>query len=415
MHPLATAAGHSTVVRVEPGAGRFQDVLLELAALDKSDTEEALRRIVRLDAETLGIQRVNWWRLTETPPAIRCDVAYELATNTYSSGVVLCEAEFPRYFRALREEQLIAAEDAHTDPRTSEFTESYLLPLGIGAMLDIPVWLGGRLAGVLCHEWVGPPRPWTSAMKEFATSMGQLVATTLEVREKTRAEEGIRARDEFLSVASHELYTPLASLQLAVDALRSKKLSEADSERSLALLDRQVKRLTHLVSDLLDVSRLKVGRLIVSRERFDLIELVREVVERFSTAIEVHADGPVVGSWDRSRIDQVITNLVSNATKFSRGNPVEVSVESLPSSVRLRVRDRGIGITSDQLPRIFERFERAVSARSYGGLGLGLFIVRGIVEAHGGTVSAESTVGEGTVITVDLPSEAAGASTRPPA
>lgn len=384
---------------------RCQDVLLELAALDKSDTQSTLRRIVRSAAEATGIARVNWWSLALNPPAIRCEVAFELETGEFDSGVVLRESDYPRYFRALREEQVIVADDAHNDPRTSEFREGYLVPLRIGAMLDVPVWLGGQLAGVLCHEWVGGPHTWTSAEREFATSMGQVIATTLEIRERTRAEDGIRARDEFLSVASHELYTPLASLKLAVDTLRSQKLGAADADRTLALLDRQVGRLSHLVSDLLDVSRVKAGRMSLVPESFDLVELARDVAERFSTVstILVHASEPVVGTWDKSRIDQVVTNLVSNATKFGRGHPVRISVERDSAHARLLVHDEGIGIPADRLPRIFERFERAVSTRSFGGLGLGLFIVRGIVAAHGGWVTAESVVDRGTTFTVELP------------
>src|SRR5262245_31121409 len=139
---------------------QFHQVLLDLAAFDKSDTDEALRRIVRLDAETALIERVNWWSFVEEPPAIRCELAYERQSSTFTRGMVLDEARYPRYFRALREEKLIAAADAQSDARTSEFREDYLKPLGIGAMLDVPVWLGGRLSGVLCHEWVGGKHEW---------------------------------------------------------------------------------------------------------------------------------------------------------------------------------------------------------------------------------------------------------------
>ncbi len=407
----------------EPGAdGPHHRVVLELGALDKSDTEEALRRIVRRSAETMGVARVNWWSIQHEPPAIRCEEAYDLRSSTYQRGAVLRESDYPRYFRALKDEKLIAADDARTDARTSEFTEGYLAPLGIGAMLDVPVWLGGALAGVLCHEWVGGSHEWSPSEQDFATSMGQLIATTLEVRERRRAEESLRvvegsaqaareavqARDEFLAVASHELYTPLSSLQLAIDALRSTRLSEEDSQRSLALVDRQVKRLTHLVSTLLDVSRVQSGRLELVPEDIDLVELVRDVAERFDTVADtkVDATAPIIGRWDRGRIDQVFTNLFANAVKFARGRPVvSVRIRRQDNTAYVEVRDRGIGIPSERIPRVFERFGRAVSIRSYGGLGLGLFIVRNIVEAHGGRVSATSVVGEGTTIHVELPCE----------
>jgi signal transduction histidine kinase len=176
------------------------------------------------------------------------------------------------------------------------------------------------------------------------------------------------------------------------------------------LVDRQVKRLTQLVSNLLDVSRVQAGRIQLARERVNLGELARDVAERFThvfstagCAMKICSSDEVVGLWDRSRLDQVITNLLSNAVKFGKGFPVELTVGSEESRARLVVRDHGIGIPPEQLPRVFERFERAVPTRSYGGLGLGLFIVRGIVETHGGTVRAENLPERGTAITVELP------------
>lgn len=420
-------------VRAAPNDLR-NEVLLELAALDKSD-QQALRRILQLDAETLRVERVNWWCWELHPAAIRCEAGYQLSTANHDDhGVVLYESGYPRYFRAIRAEQVIAAEDARRDVRTFELGHDYLEPRGIGAMLDIPVWVGGTFAGVLCHEWVGPPHRWTSAEVELAISMGQLVATTLEVQRRSRIEdilrvvseqrarlmesercarEELRTRDEFLSVASHELSTPIAALQLALDALRTPNLSETHTQRSLAVLDRQVKRLTQLVATLLDVSRVRTGHFELTRERFDLAELVREVSDRFAdtlrasgSTLRLEVEGPIVGHWDRSRLDQVVTNLLSNAIKFGRGKPIEVRLWREPGErATMTVRDEGIGIPPLELERIFERFERAVSPRSYGGLGLGLFIVRAIVEAHYGTVSADSVVGAGTELTVHLPLE----------
>jgi signal transduction histidine kinase len=161
---------------------------------------------------------------------------------------------------------------------------------------------------------------------------------------------------------------------------------------------------------LLDTSRIQVGQLQLVREPCDLAKLVHDVCKRFSDTIksgggrlEVLAAEPMIGSWDSSRLDQVLTNLLSNAAKFGRGTRIEVSLERAGSVARIRVRDEGIGIPPEKVTRIFERFERAVSTRSYGGLGLGLFIARGIVEAHGGIIWAESVVGQGTTITIELP------------
>jgi signal transduction histidine kinase len=231
------------------------------------------------------------------------------------------------------------------------------------------------------------------------------------------AQQAIGARDEFLSVASHELRTPLTPLSLRIhdllDRARSGRPLAQEPERVIARLEsasRQVDRVVRLVSNLLDVTRIVGGRIVLEREETDLVSVVREVLERVEPEaqranyrVQFDAAGPIVGRWDRLRIDQVVTNLVSNALKYGEGKPVEVAVWREGDRALVRVRDRGIGIAPEQLDRIFARFERAVSERAYGGLGLGLYIVRRFVEAHGGAVRVESRQGEGSTFTVELP------------
>jgi signal transduction histidine kinase len=176
------------------------------------------------------------------------------------------------------------------------------------------------------------------------------------------------------------------------------------------MMDRQEKRLSRLVDDLLDVSQIHTGRLELHLDPVDLAETVREVVERFGERIEqsgslvsVRAEPSVVGSWDKSRLDQVISNLLDNALKFGAGKPIDIAVTRSDRIARVEVRDRGIGIPADRLPHVFDRFERAVSSRNYGGFGLGLYIVRNIVEALGGAVHVDSAPDDGSRFTVELP------------
>jgi signal transduction histidine kinase len=231
------------------------------------------------------------------------------------------------------------------------------------------------------------------------------------------AQDAVLARDEFLSIASHELRTPLTTLQLLVQGFRRAVQTESPPEEaiegvrsSVELVGCEVARLDRLASNLLDVSRITAGRLPIERAHVDLSALVREVALRFEQEVEiagckltVHADASVVGLWDRMRLDQIVTNLLSNAIKYGPGKPVEVRVESDATTGRIVVRDRGIGIAPKDATRIFERFERAVSARHYGGMGLGLYITRQIVEAHGGTIRVDSVPKEGSTFTVELP------------
>ncbi len=225
------------------------------------------------------------------------------------------------------------------------------------------------------------------------------------------AQQALRLRDEFLSIASHELRTPIATLKLASEGLSSGRIpaTPQNLQRSLGLVRRNVERLTVLVGQLLDVSRIETGHLDLVLEDVELSALVREVVELFGErsgqqgALSVEVESPARGRWDRSRLEQVVTALVANALEFGAGKPVEVSVRCKQGFALLEVRDRGVGIPPELVPHIFERFARGSRPQRSGGLGLGLFIVRSIVEAMGGTIRVDSIVGEGTTFTVALP------------
>jgi PAS domain S-box-containing protein len=231
------------------------------------------------------------------------------------------------------------------------------------------------------------------------------------------AQEAIRVRDEFLSIASHELRTPITPLQLQLQAfLRSLKKGSPNGfspEKAAAKLEvaaRQLERLTKLIDELLDVARITGGRLTLERERVDLSKIVADVVARFAEQLEraecnvsVACPASAVGDWDPLRVEQIVVNLLSNAMKYAPGKPIEIAVDVDPHTARLCITDQGMGIARENLGRIFDRFERAVSARAYGGLGLGLYITRQIVDAHGGAIRVESEEGVGSTFTVELP------------
>ena len=215
------------------------------------------------------------------------------------------------------------------------------------------------------------------------------------------SERAVHARDEFLSIASHELRTPLTTLQL-----RLRSLSKDGGGKVESCL-RQSTRLVTLIESLFDFSRIGKGKLELKRERFDLADAARDTVERLAelarVPLRIEADGAVAGCWDRLRVEQVIENLLSNAIKYGANGPITVAVRPGDGVARITVTDRGPGIASEDLPRIFGAFERASSTVSYAGMGLGLFIAREYTAAHGGTISATSTPGAGTTFTVELP------------
>ena len=244
------------------------------------------------------------------------------------------------------------------------------------------------------------------------------VTAPVEARRRAQAlatdlEGAVQVREDFLSVASHELCTPITALSLGVEhALRLIALGEGELpalESSLKVTLRNTRRLTALVDDLLDVSSIAAGRMRLAATEVDLVALTRDLLQRHDEmraragcVIVLRTEAPAVtGFWDRGHLEQVITNLLTNALKYGAGRPVTIEIGA-GDPVRLGVADEGIGIHAEDQARIFERFER-VAARSFGGLGLGLWIVREIVAAHGGSVSVSSVPGEGATFTVLLP------------
>ena len=228
--------------------------------------------------------------------------------------------------------------------------------------------------------------------------------------------EAVRARDEFLSVASHELRTPITTLTLQIDGL-SRMLNDQlpvampdKMTRRLEVTRRQVDRLASLVSALIDVSRITSGKVQVARQLADLVEVLRSVAERFGedalrsgSSLRFERPGPIWGNFDVSRIDQVLTNLVSNAIRYGRSKPIVVGAASEGQMARFWVQDQGIGVAPENQARIFQRYERAAPSTDYAGLGLGLWISRQLVEAMGGTISVRSVPDAGSTFTVEIP------------
>jgi PAS domain S-box-containing protein len=265
----------------------------------------------------------------------------------------------------------------------------------------------------------------SSALSDESGKVIYCAANFQDITDRKRYEAELRAaiatRDEFLSIASHELRTPLTALSLQLDGLeralaRGVPLDDRDRvTRKVVMAVRQADRLASLIDGLLNVSRLANGSFRLELEAFDMVGLVHEVAQRFDeeaeragSAILVRVPETIPGRWDRSRLDQALTNLLSNALKYGAGRPIDVVVTDGIERVQIAVRDQGIGIAAEDRVRVLGRFERAVSSSHYGGLGLGLYITHEIVRAHGGTIEIESEPGEGATVTLSLPRLATG-------
>jgi signal transduction histidine kinase len=300
-----------------------------------------------------------------------------------------------------------------SDPVSDEPYHQVLRRLGFRSAIAVPVRVRGQTVGVIL---LAASRPLLAFVEDDVSMAEDLSRRTADAIDNARlyaaAQAAVKLRDEFLSIASHELRTPLTPLQLHLEMWQGALTNGDDARRRLDTALRQTQKLSKLVESLLDVSRLTTGRMALEPERFDLAQVAREVVERFAPdarsagcAVTLLANEPVIGCWDRLRVEQVLSNLLSNAIKYGAGQPIDLTVErSGEEGACVRVTDRGIGITAEDSARIFDRFERAVSPRHYGGMGLGLYIVRQIVEAHAGSIAVESTPGAGSSFTVLLPS-----------
>ena len=230
-----------------------------------------------------------------------------------------------------------------------------------------------------------------------------------------RLEHLIAARDEFLSIASHELKTPITSLNLLLEMTQKLALANTapGSDRliqSLNLCQAQSKRLSAFVDDLLDVSRMKSGKLRMRLETCDLAKLVTGMIDQFSdfmksgsALVSLKVEDHVIVHCDRFRIEQVILNLLSNATKYGEGKGIEIFVNRVGAFARFKVVDHGIGVPASMIDKIFERFERTELTQKISGLGLGLYISKQIVLAHHGRIYVESKEGQGSTFCVDLP------------
>jgi PAS domain S-box-containing protein len=281
---------------------------------------------------------------------------------------------------------------------------------GLTHCLGVPLVVKGRPAGAITIR-APPDRKFRRIDIALVEELGRRAGMAIDnARLYHGAEEALRARDEFLMIAAHEIRGPITSIHLAVQALIRRRLQPEASSRALELIEREDRRLSRFIDELLDLGRLRSGQLQLELEEVDLAKVVQEVATRLGA--EIAASGStltltlqpgVVGEWDRFRVEQLVTNLLSNAIKFGLGKPIEISASRPGARPRLVVRDHGIGIEPAALERIFLPFERNVSIRHYGGLGLGLHIVNTIVHAMGGTVTVESAVGAGSSFTVELP------------
>jgi PAS domain S-box-containing protein len=265
-------------------------------------------------------------------------------------------------------------------------------------------------------DYYEPLNIWTS-VSVFPTDDGGIAVFFKEISDERRAakelEDAIKSRDEFISIASHELKTPLTSLKL--QAQLHEKFGASYSREKLNQNNKKLVKLTNrldrLVEDMLDISRLRTGELTMQKQETDVFQLCKEVIDEMQATYIAATGGSIIFNGtqktyavvDKVRLEQVLTNLLQNALKYGKGNPVTVTLTDGSDHFLLSVNDKGMGIATENLEKVFERFERAISANEISGLGLGLFICKQIITAHQGKIWVESKINVGSTFNILIP------------
>lgn len=378
--------------------------------------DQLVRTLLRVVLEQSGAQK--GYLVVARGGELRVEAEAHISEEKVRTGLALPldPARLPisivRYAERTRERVIL--DDAMAAPRFA--SDPYVVRARPRSILCLPVFRKAERAAFLYLEndlVEGAFTPDRLTALEILASQAAIALENARLYRETQ--EAVRLREEFLIVAAHELYTPMTSLKLSLQSMSKlmgpERMPDPEAMgKQIALALRQGDRMTGLIKNLLDVSRIEAGKLPLERSAVDLLGLVREVAQRFEpdllragSHLTLTGEAPVLGIWDRSHIDQVVTNLLGNAVKFGANRPIEVAVGKKDGIARLAVTDHGIGMDPFQQDRLFHRFERGVSARHYGGLGLGLYVSKRIVEAHGGSIRVRSQPGAGATFTVELP------------
>lgn len=371
----------------------------------------AIRHATKTSATKLECARVGVWLFVDdTKQAIAAPIVFDLARQTHDEdGQTLHERLCPSYFRAIREDRTLAVSDALNDPRTRELVDSYLVPRGIGALLDVPIYRLGEIVGILCHEHVGAPRSWTDAEGAFATSVADMLAVVLEGAHLLGHERELRVRERDAAEARHDESIARIAGAIGHDinnllaVILAATSTAATAGASAAVIRDAAERGAALAKELLLLAREESGPSRAPASMALALESLRPVIEQLVAphpldwAVDVD---DVRVPADAQELERIIVNLVKNARDaVADGGRVRVGAFVDDDRVILEVGDTGRGMSPAVAQRVFEPF----FSTKPGGSGLGLATVKALVGRRGGRVSSESTEGRGTTFTVVFP------------
>jgi two-component system cell cycle sensor histidine kinase/response regulator CckA len=415
------------------GAGSrtfYQNALLRLSRLSVKGgrtAEDVMREAGDLVSSTLQLARVGIWFLIDEGRAIRCAFLYQRGRLEAYEGTILHAVDFPGYFQAIADSRSVAVFDSDGDGLANEFREAYLAPLGITSMLDVPIYRGGRVAGIICHEHVGPPRVWTDLEREFATSVGDITGRLWEESSRLRAQQAFGSYETRL--ADIQRMSALGRMAAGVahdfNNVLTGVFGYTDLIRTAAAEGSDIVSHADALSDIAQAGRRLTSALLaygLGNGNHPRVTALPDVIERSRSVVQIALGkrrklnvcvAPNVGRVfvDPVQVERILVNLTVNAADACPPDGhVTISLNEVPPPqsvdgsrhryVLLEVRDTGHGMTPEVRARVLEPF---FTTKGEKGTGLGLAIVNQVATNAGGFVDIDSELGRGTAVRVYLP------------
>jgi light-regulated signal transduction histidine kinase (bacteriophytochrome) len=401
------------------------NTLLKLANIPEQDLDSLWQLITKQNAEVINVAQVGIWLYNPQRTEIVCRDMFVKAQNTHESGMSLKIHDYPQYFKAMENSRILAANNCLTDLRTCEFTESYLKPEGIGAMMDVPIRLHGQIIGIICHEHIGPAREWTSAEQDFAASVADMISLKLEAAEHSKAEQAIeklnkdletavqelsrsnRQLHDFVHVAAHDLKTPVRGIGTLADWISNDYGDKLDNQgrEQVRLLKTRVVRIDKLIDGMLQFS--KIVRTKHKERQVNLNVILSDIKNAIppSDRVEIVVDSLPAITCEHEHIELVFQNLLTNAVTFmdKKKGMVKVGCVEQGDSWKFYVCDNGPGIEQRYYEKIFRIFQTLPKNDEPDTAGIGLAIVKKIVEFYGGKIWVESQPGSGSTFYFTFP------------
>jgi signal transduction histidine kinase len=413
--------------------------LAELAnhrAISEGNLETAFKVITEKAANALEVEQVSVWLFNSDADGglrqrtkLQCLSIYERSNQKHSVRGERNLADYPIYFKSLTSSRIIVVTDTRTDLRIQELWDELLEPKNIVSLINTSIWVGGEVVGTVLYEQIDTPSVWELSEQNFVSSIAEFVALTLEVCDRKNAESALReakeaaevanrAKKTFLGNMSYELRTPLSSILEIVEALQKEVYGTVTEEQrqflnTLESSGRNLLELINQILELTDIESSKIELQLAATSIQGLCDSSLSFVKNLALQKNIQLSGQIPEELepiqiDERRIRQVFINLLSNAIKFTHDGGkvwIEVQPNSTNEYIFFSVVDTGIGMLSDDLFQLFQPFMQVEnpSTRRSAGTGLGLVMVKKIVELHGGTVHAESQLGKGSRFTVKLP------------